>query len=204
MKSSSRSSWLLRHNKLPKSEKSGKRKFSIQKNSQSPYFAVPPDLASNGEQPITRLPSIDKRTANSITPKYFKRDREIQVTTPKLLELEVKLRQKDTQISALRKLYSEADYKSKSPLISEIKSSVFRTESTIKLLPAKSSNDSLNQHIDIKRRNNSLANQYSRPNPNIAEYINQASRKVLSQKKYTRSQPKIVFTNPITGITPIV
>ena len=194
----------MRHNKLPKSEKSGKRKFSIQKNSQSPYFAVPPDLASNGEQPITRLPSIDKRTANSITPKYFKRDREIQVTTPKLLELEVKLRQKDTQISALRKLYSEADYKSKSPLISEIKSSVFRTESTIKLLPAKSSNDSLNQHIDIKRRNNSLANQYSRPNPNIAEYINQASRKVLSQKKYTRSQPKIVFTNPITGITPIV
>ena len=204
MKSSSRSDWLLQSTKQPKSEKCGKKKFFIQKNTQSHHFPATVDVTASEQNRIIRLPSIEKRMKSSITPKSIKRDQEIQVTSPKVIELEVKLKQKDTQISMLRKLYSEADYRYKSPLPSNIKQNILKTDSSSKLSPAKNSNESIAQSMNLARRNNSLTNHSANRNPKIAEYLSQASRLVLSQKKYTRNQPKVIFTNPITGIVPIV
>ena len=54
---------------------------------------------------------------------------------------------------------------------------------------------------DYTRKN--MMRNNSTPSGKVIDYLNYASHLAMSQKKYTRSKPKIIFTNPITGIPPV-
>lgn len=200
MKFSGRSQWLIRNNDLVKVERSGKKKFIIQKNKESDLFPTPLDNIGEINNRKTELPSLT-RNSKSITPTGF-RHNDFLSNSPKIKELEEKIKQQDSQIAVMRNLYSEANYnlKKSSVSVSRIRPTIQKSDFREKISIFSSPDQNKSSSYKAIRRINSQSD--SNIKIKATDYLNLAAKLAFRQKRFTKNQPKIVLSNPITGIVP--
>jgi hypothetical protein len=182
-----RALWL---NFTPKASmaKTGKKKFFVNKNQNSEAYS------RHLNEIKTNRPS-ETSLKTSMSPKHSNKYRNkseigIQVINEKVLKLEQELNQKGHQISVLSNMYDLATRKIE--------------EMTLKA-NLKTRTSSIADHFILSPENFSDSKPLrtsSLPSLKPVHQLPQVHHPTLSQPHYTKSRPKLILTNPITGIIP--
>lgn len=173
---------------------SGKKRFSVNKNvNSSQYQEVifkDPIITPNRKS----LPSIVS-TSKKIHVKETKKEVEVQVETDQISRLEQQLKDKETQLNIMNNLFNHASSRLRENNLKNErdKGSRHRTSSIVEeSIPATS----------IHRDNSSIMRNSSLPSIMTNKYLDYAQHSAFFQPKFTRNRPKIILTNPITGVLP--
>jgi ATP-dependent Lon protease len=186
MKSSKRDAWLKHSKPSYDNLKPGKKMFQVRKNTKSfELSALQDSMKSNNKLKVLSFPNIHCNS-KSVEPNYRK-DKEIQVESSLFKDLKQQIKRKNSEIQILRFLFENNQKR--------LKDSNFHSDSKTKIFKDMHSNPT-NSSIDRFKRNSSVS---SIRNKDYIDYIHQLPFK---QKKYTKNSPKIILTNPITGILP--
>lgn len=173
----SRSDWLKFAGRGNGEHKEGRKRFEIHKN-QHKCVIYPESPSRVIEKTFTREKNIAK-TPLARRVKTFKKLEPIETNFYKQV-----IQEKDLEISRLKGLYSETN---KKLLECEIKK-------------ASPSDKALKKNYsDIFLRRSGLTPDYKRNN-----FLDYCKHPAFLQPKYTKNSPKMVLSNPITGITPKV
>ncbi|OMJ89062.1 hypothetical protein SteCoe_8888 [Stentor coeruleus] len=171
----SRSDWLKFAGKGITNHKEGRKRFNIHKNQHK--CIIYPESPSKGiEKTFTR----EKNITNSHSVRRvetFKKLEPIETSFYKQI-----IQEKDLEISHLKNLYSETN---KRLLECEVK------------IASPSDNKLKKTHSDVFLRRRGLTPDFKRNN-----FLDYARHPAFSQPKFTKNTPKIVLSNPITGIAP--
>ena len=188
-----RSQWL---NYTPKVDFSisGKKRFSVNKNVNSSQFQEvifkDPTTTPNRKS----LPSI-VHSSKKIHVKETKKEVEVQVETNQISRLEQQLKDKEAQLHIMKNLFNHASSRVREDdsKIDFEKVSRHRTSSIVEeSIPATS----------VHRDNSSIIRNSSLPSIANNKYLDYAQHSAFFQPKFTRNRPKIILTNPITGVLP--
>jgi hypothetical protein len=185
-----RCQWL---NYTPKTDSSisGKKRFAVNKNVNSSQFQ---QILEQGPVPRLHrqsLPSITK-TSKKINELDTKKEAEVQVGVDQFSKLEQQLKEKEAQISILQNMFSQVTHRLDHSPHTPIKSRVRHKSIIDQSIPSSSANNEKSSVL----RNSSM------PSIRSNKYIDFSQHPAFFQPKFTKSRPKIVLTNPITGVLP--
>lgn len=186
-----RSEW-LNHSPNGDSTSFGKKRFPVHKNKNSSQFQ---QVIYPSTSPIRRsLPSIVEST-KKIRIKELTKEVEVQVETDQISRLEQQLKDKETQLSIMQNIFNHSTNRVKENN-SRIDYEIFRRQKTDSNVEENTPVASGNRESSLVIRNSSL------PTIRSSKFIDYAHHPAFIQPKFTRSRPKIILTNPITGVIP--
>jgi hypothetical protein len=195
MKYGERAKWLKFTKEDLDPTSSGKKKFLTSKNTNSVNFIKSDEIISKRNVSKIELPKIND-TSLKISEKI---PRNLDNPIRPELDLEKKIKQKESEIVVLKNLYSQAFNK-----LEKMNTRDFKY-STGNKTPVPSTKDILlynnrrESPVDsFFKRDNSM----STPKPDVM--LKYAFHPAFAQPKYTKTRPKIIITSPITGVSPIL
>ena len=194
MKSNERAKWLNFSREDIYPEKTGKKKFVKHKNMHTPVFLAQQENFSNKK---VELPSIKKKLIPSSSTNQ-KIEKKIQAGNFSYFELEKKLKEKDSEIKILQNLYSHVSNRLQKLSDGSLKDNIglgIRTPEP-RLNSDYNIEQKASQSISNMKRN--LSGSKTKNN----SFLEYAAHPAFLQPKYTKNRPKILITNPITGVVP--
>lgn len=178
-----RAQW-LNYTPRPIAEKSGKKRFFVHKNIDSDSILI------KNHESKSKKPKNSNNPAKISTNARKKSDAGVQVFSEKLVKLEEELTKRNYEISVLSNMYDLASRRLEE--MTKNQNSKTRTSSIVDQNILSPEN-----FIDSRpMRTSSL--------PSIKPFKLSSPQNValFNQPKFTKSRPKIIFTNPITGVVP--
>lgn len=170
----SRSDWLKFPVKSTRLRKAGKKRFEVHKNQHN--VLLYPDTPSEKKSSYLNVPNSSK------TPQPQRVKRFIKLEPLENAFYMKRLKEKETELSVIKGLYKATTHK-----LLEYEKKIMLSS---RVRPAEDISDfgirRSGRTPDLKRNN----------------YLDMAGHPAFVQPKYTKSNPKIVLSNPITGIAP--
>ena len=174
----SRSSW-LKHNKEISPAAGGRKRFIVHKNRESTKDV---DQTHYSKTPLKQIKSERRHfrldmSAEGSSPNHQSK---IKLTPINDDYYRQKLIEKESEINTLKNLYID-----KNQQLLNLKNKIVYTRPTIEKF----------RPVEVPRPDLT-------PEPRLQSNLEMFKQRIYSQPKYTKSNPKIVFSNPITGISP--
>jgi hypothetical protein len=186
-----RSQWLKHNKDALKLESAGKKRFEVQKNISSPNFPTVIDYEIKRKQSIISLPKIE-------TPRKSIQNPTPEKQTSRIKELELRLKEKQSEIDTLRDMYMLASSHLQEKLESTPSHKITqRSHSIISSGIQNKSHSDLKQADLFSNKRNASIQVYKPPS-----FLELANHPAFKHPRYPKSHPKLVLTNPITGIPP--
>ena len=174
----SRSSW-LKHNKEISPAAGGRKRFDVHKNRESIKEAT---SIRYSQTPIKQLKSERRHYCLDISAESNSQNFQTKTKLTPINEnyYKKKLIEKESEINLLKNMYNNTNQQ----LLNIKNKLVYNRPSIENFRPVNVSRTDLT------------------PEPRIKSHLDVLKQRIFSQPKYTKSNPKIVFSNPITGISP--
>ena len=171
----------------------GKKRFPVHKNKNSSQFqqVIYQDPAMS---PVRRsLPSL-AGSPHQLQGKEKTKEAEVQVETDQISRLEQQLKDKETQLTIMQNMFNHTASRARQSK-ARIDYEYIRRNKKDSIVE-EASPASVNRDSSLIVRNSSL------PSIRTNRHADFVHHSAFVQPKFTRSRPKIILTNPITGVIP--
>jgi len=171
------------------SELYGKKRFIIHKNINSALFQSVIKHEPVVEYRKKSLPQVSKTTKAMHIVKV-KKEASVQVENDRIQSLENELREKNNRLHVLENLFTSANTRKKPKLHNSIHASKHGSVCEEPIIPSKvSSKTSFLRHSSL-------------PSLKSLNFLEYCKHPAFLQPKFTKNHPKIILSNPITGLPP--
>lgn len=170
-------------------EMGGKKRFIMHKNINSALFQ---SVIRHEPEVVFRKKSLPQviRTSKAIHVPDSKKEASVQVENDRIQSLEHELREKNSQLHILQNLFSCSTTRKKPKLHASIHTSTHASLYEDPILPSKTSSKS------------SFLRHSSQPSLKPLNYLEYSNHPAFLQPKFTKNHPKLILSNPITGLPP--
>lgn len=169
------------------SDSRGKRRFIVHKNINSALFR---SVIKHEPETVVRKKSLPQviKTSKAMHIPVSKKEAFVQVENDRISCLERELKEKNSQLSILQNLFSCAT----SRVESKPRPSIHRSNHTL----------IQEDHASILNSptKSSFMRHSSLPSLKSQNYLEYSNHPAFVQPKFTKNHPKIILTNPITGL----